>query len=316
MQGLRRFDQIDSRWLSEVLGEAVIEFSMATEESNWAQHAVIKATVEGGAVRNLWFKLCLHPRSGRSEVDYYLRDFVDLPNAPLVHCYDAGYEPGVGYHLLLADLSEDFHDRKVVPPTLEHGLALAEAVARMHRHYWETGTPKPESEWESHLAELRAGVEVVERVTGGVLSAKFEAHAKKLSKRWSRPEGQTLLHGDINPTNVLTPKTADSPVYFLDRQPLDGPTPYGLALYDLAYAITPWWPREFRSTHEGEILRCWFDTLDQPSYSWELAQADWALSVEQCFHIPLGHCATEESAEKWAWLWKWQLGNMLGEEIP
>jgi len=315
MGSVKTFDQITKEWLSEVLGEPISGFEMKTEESNWARHARIAAHQSTGGVRKLWFKLCLHPKLGRSEVDYYLRDYVELVDPPLVPCYDAGYEPGVGYHLLLADLSEDFHDRKVVPPTLDHGIAIAEAIACLHRVYWETGSPRKESDWEPEFAALRPGLPIMERAAGQEMTTRFNEHARKLSKRWSEPTGLTLLHGDINPTNVLTPKNADAPVYFLDRQPLDGVTTYGLAVYDLAYAIAPWWPRDFRMETETQILRSWFETLQQPTYSWEQAQADWALSVEHCLHVPLGYCVTEEMAEEKSWLWKWQLGNQLGEVV-
>jgi hypothetical protein len=122
----------------------------------------------------------------------------------------------------------------------------------------------------------------------------------------------TMLHGDINPTNVLTPKSADAPVFFLDRQPLDGKTPYGLALYDLAYAIAPWWPRTLRLEHEEAILRTWFETLAQPSYSWEQALADWSLSVEHCLCVPADWCIDPVECDSMRSLWEWQLGNLDG----
>lgn len=313
---ISQFDQVTPAWLSEVLGESVIECSMTTLKSNWANHAAIRATLASGEIRKIWLKICLEPKIGRSEIDYYTHDYLDLPDAPIIDCYDAGYEPGVGYHLLFPDLSDDYHDRKVVPPTLEHGLAIAEAVARMHRHYWECSSPKDASLWEPFFAELRPCVAIMEGATGMEFSDNFESHAKKLAKRWSDPSGLTLLHGDLNPTNVLTPKDAESPVYFLDRQPLDGVTTYGLAVDDLAYALALWWPKAVWKTHQEEILRCWYETLGKPSYSWDLAQSDWELSVEQCLHVPMMYCESEEMATEMAWLWKWQLGNVLGKEIP
>ena len=56
----------------------------------------------------------------------------------------------------------------------------------------------------------------------------------------------SLLHGDLNPTNILTPKTADTPVYFLERQPFDWSLTYGLGAYDLAYFLVIWWPEDIR----------------------------------------------------------------------
>ncbi len=316
MNVMTEFDQVSTEWLSGVLHEPVISFDITTSDSNWAKHAAITANLKSGTTRKLWLKVCLDVKSGRSEVDYYTRDYINLQDAPLIKCYDAQYTEGVGYHLLFDDLSEDYHDRKVVPPTLEHGLAIAEAVSKMHAHYWESGNPKPETEWETYFSELRPCVPILESATGIKFEDRILAHHQQLAKRSSNPIGQTLLHGDINPTNVLTRKGADSPVYFLDRQPLDGVTPYGVALYDLAYSIVLWWPHELWKQHEEQIVRCWYKALNQPSYPWDLAWQDWVLSVEQCLYVPLSYCSTEELANETTGLWKWQLGNLLGVSIP
>ncbi len=315
MQKFRRIEQITVEWLSELLGKLVTEFHCEHEVSNWAQHARILVTFEDQSHVRLWMKECLHPDIGSSEVDYYLKDYASLEDAPLLRCYDACYEEGIGYHLVLVDASEEFHDRKLAAPTLNHGLAIAEAVARLHRHYWESREPRSDSEWEALFTVLRPGLPIMERLTERSLTSRFNSNAQELVERRTNPEGQTLLHGDLNPTNILTPKDADSPVYFLDRQPLDGKPVYGLAVYDLAYAIAPWWPRDFRLNHEIQILRCWYEALNKPTYAWEQAQLDWDISVNQCLHVPLGYCISEESAAEMDWLWRWQLSNILGEGV-
>ena len=309
---IRNFDQVTSNWLTEVTRESVLEFSMQVEESNWARHAKVTLTFQDGTGRKLWLKICLHPQSGRSEVDYYLRDYVNLPGAPLVKCHDAAYEPGVGYHILLDDLSDHFHDHKEVPPTLELGLAVAEGLAQLHAHHWETGPAKEPGNWELEFANLRPGITNMERATGKAFANRFTLLQEELAERWSDPSGMTLLHGDANPTNVLTPKFADTPVYFLDRQPLDGITPYGLAVYDLAYAIAPWWNRELRLEHELAILRRWYEALSRPGYSWDRAQADWTLSVEHCLFVPAHWCIDPTECDSMRWLWGWQLENLDG----
>ncbi len=315
MRTIQRFDQVTPAWLSGVLGEEVVSVELSTSTSNWAQSASITARMAGGQSRKLWIKLCMGSTFGSSEVDYYLRDYIDLPNAPLVACHDACYEPGIGYHVLLDDLSDDFQDRKTAPPTLEHGLALAEAIARMGAHLWESGTPPTSSQWDAYFEHICAGIEPIELETGLSFRANFDSHEARLRERWSNPTGLTLLHGDINPTNVLAPKGAESPVYILDRQPFDWTITYGLAVFDLAYSIVPWWPHEFRGSHQKVILRQWFDILGQPGYTWEQAQADWDLSVEHCLHIPIEWCRDSEDLERMRGLWEWQLENIKGQAV-
>src|SRR5262249_44247831 len=155
--------------------------------------------------------------------------------------------------------------------------------------------------------EIRPGVEPMERATEQAFLERFVAHARLLRERWSDPCGMTLLHGDLNPTNILTPKTAETPVYFLDRQPFDWSLTYGLGTYDLAYFLILWWPEEARRTHEQTLLRCWYDAFSQSGYSWEQAQTDWQLSVEQCLHVPLEWCSKPETLTKMRWLWQTQL---------
>lgn len=313
MSLIHRFDQLTVEWLTEVLGEKVADVKLSTTTSHWAQNASIEALMASGQERSLWLKLCMGGTFGRSEVDYYLRDYVDLPDAPLVTCYDAYCEPGVGYHVLLDDLSVEFRDRKLAPPTLEHGLALAAALARLHAHHWESAAPPTAVDWDVYFDQIRPGIERIEEATGRSFRANFESHSVRLRERWSHPAGLTLLHGDVNPTNVLSPKGAESPVYILDRQPFDWAITYGLAAYDLAYAIVPWWPHDVRTSHQDVILRHWFDHLGQAGYTWEQAQSDWELSVEHCLHIPISWCRDPGAVEEMRGLWEWQLGNISGQ---
>ncbi len=74
---------------------------------------------------------------GPSEVDYYLRDYVDLADAPLLRCYHGRYSPTLHrYHLLLEDVSATHTIACDKPHTLAYGLALAEAFAILHAHWW------------------------------------------------------------------------------------------------------------------------------------------------------------------------------------
>ena len=96
----KAIDTISLEWLSEILNKPVAHFEAKTEASNWASQVLLIAHFADGGLQALRLKICLGDTFGRSEVDYYTRDYVELANAPLVRCYDAQFEPGVGYHLL------------------------------------------------------------------------------------------------------------------------------------------------------------------------------------------------------------------------
>ena len=74
---------------------------------------------------------------GESEVTYYTRDYVNVPNAPLLRCYDAAYSEGLKrYHILLDDVAETHIEAAEKEPTLEYGLWLAEGLAALHARWW------------------------------------------------------------------------------------------------------------------------------------------------------------------------------------
>lgn len=304
---LRRFDEITTEWLGAELGRPVSALSVIEGSGNWSKQARLHATFGDGGVLELRLKLCLGQTFGRSEVDYYTRDYVDLANAPLVRCHSARFDPSVGYHLLLEDLSGSHHDRRDVTPTLEHGHALAQALAALHKHHWQSLPAPGDAVLSRYLDEVRPGLTAIEAATGCAFTARHAAYEKAFRARWANPLGMTLLHGDLNPTNVLTPKQAEGPVLCLDRQPFDWSLTYGLAVYDLAYATVPWWPEPIFRTHQQAILRHWHEQLDQPEYSWDQAQQDWRLSVAQCLDVPLEWCSKAETLTTMRWLWEAQL---------
>ena len=327
---IRGADDITADWLSRALGQPVLQFSARSEASNWSSQIPLTVRLaDGGSLAHLRaahagmspsggpavscalrLKVCLGSTFGRSEVDYYTRDYVGLANAPLVRCHDAAYEAGVGYHLLLDDLAATHHDRRDVPPTLAYGLAVAEALGRMHRHHWASQPAPDPAALDRYFAEIRPGIEVIEHLTGRRFRARFEAHEQAQRARWADPRGMSLLHGDLNATNILTPKVAQAPVIFLDRQPFDWSLTYGVAAHDLAYFLVLSWPPQLRQRCEEALLRCWHEALGQPGYSWSEAQADWALAVEQCLHVPFEWCSKPDTVTRMRWLWQAQLSRV------
>jgi hypothetical protein len=301
---------VTSAWLGEVLAQPVAGFDVLADSGQWSHQWVLDVRLVDGARTALRLKVCRGTTFGRSEVDYYLRDYTGLADAPLVRCHDAQHEPGVGYHLLLDDLGATHQDGRDVAPTLAHGLAVATALGRMHGVHWQS-RPAPCAETlDRYFSEVRPGVEPMEAATGEAWLARFDSHEHALRARWADPRGMTLLHGDLNPTNVLAPRGAPGPVIFLDRQPFDWSLTYGLALWDLAYFLVPWWPEADRRACELVVLRAWHQALARPDYTWDQVRADWPIAVAQSMDVPVEWCSKDATRDAMRWLWSMQLDRV------
>lgn len=302
--------EISTSWLCRVLNQRVDHFQIVRGHGNWSRQLTIHAHLADGSTNALRLKICLGDTFGRSEVDYYTRDYVGMHDAPIVQCMDAQYDPAVGYHLLLEDLAQSHRDRRDVDPSLAYGLAVAQSLGRMHRHHWESMAAPDTALLDRYLDEVRPGVSAIESAMGLSMQDRFDRHERAFRTRWANRQGMSLLHGDLNPTNILTPNDAETPVYFLDRQPFDWSLTYGVAASDLAYFMIPWWPEQRRLECEAVVLRQWYEALGAPGYSWEQAKADWRLSVEQCLNVPLEWCSKHSTLESMRWLWEVQLARV------
>lgn len=303
---IRHPDEITPAWLGQVVEQGVERLRATPGHGNWSSQWALEAQLHDGTTRALRLKVCLGTTFGRSEIDYYMRDYRELPEAPLVRCFDAQYEAGVGYHLLLEDLAASHTDRKVVAPTLAYGLALAEALGRLHRHHWQRRPAPDSAALDRYFDEIRPGLAPLERATGQALREQFDLHEQAFRRRWAQPQGMSLLHGDLNPTNILSPRGAETPLYFLDRQPFDWSLTYGVAVSDLAYAMVPWWPEAMTQACGLAVLRRWHEALDPPDYGLEEALGDWRLSVQQCLNVPIEWCSKPATLDSMRWLWQAQ----------
>ena len=309
-QLIRRRDQVTISWLSQILNQEVRRIDADCESANWSNQVLIRAEMSDGTTRSLRLKICLGDTFGRSEVDYYTKDYASMIEAPIVPCFDAHFESGSGYHILLRDLSDSHVDNKLLQPSLGYGLEVAKALGRLHAHHWCTRACPEVSALDRYFNEIRPGVQPMERVTGRAYRKRFESHEEAFRRRWTSPLGMSLLHGDLNPTNILTSVVDCAPVYFIDRQPFSWSLTYGVAVSDLAYLMVPWWPEGMMQICQLEILRCWYDSLGVVDYSWSEARADWRLSVEQCLAVPLEWCSKPDTLFGMQWLWNTQLARI------
>lgn len=250
-------ESITSEWLSDALQKNVASFSMEIESSNWSSQVPLTVTFSDGQIASLRVKICAGSSFGRSEVDYYTRDYLTMTDAPLVKCWNAEFDIGIGYHLLLDDLAETHSNRRDLQPSRTYGLAVAKALGRLHRHHWEARPTPDQKAVDRYFQEIRPGIAAIKNISGHNLDNETTALEAQLRDRLMDSRGMSLLHGDLNSMNILTPKGCDNPVFFIDRQPFDWSLTYALAIHDLAYFLVLWWPDEIRIAHEAEIVRCW-----------------------------------------------------------
>jgi thiamine kinase-like enzyme len=266
---------------------------------------------------------------GASEMHYYRRDYADVPNAPLPRCYDAAYDPATGaHHLLLQDLTETHRNNWNAAPTLDYGLALADALARLHAPYFSAEALARIGEALPSEAKLRRYLDVATRGIEPMLEAADDElttaqrqlihdaalhHPRLLIERAADASGMTLVHGDVNPGNILSSKTGATPIYLIDRQPFDWSLTVWLGVSDLAYAMEHWWDTPLRRAFETPILRQYRDSLSALGiqYEWDHLWRDYRLCAVQSLYVAASWCVDAAERERMRWVWQPQLRKTL-----
>lgn len=317
-------DQVTPEWLTAVLtrSNALTYGRVETFEVDTGQRVLstsirlnvnYTADSQGDRPSRLFLKLVNADQGdeffGPSEVNFYARDYVGVQGVPLVRCYDAVYSAEtLRYHILLDDLSETHLAATAKPPTLEHGLALAEGLAALHAHWWgekrlvEGGAPLPTAE---HIKRFVAIAEPgAERIIGRypdelaphwpeLIREIYARHPQAMIERTQDGNGFSLIHGDAGLSNILVPREGDRPVYLIDRQPFDWSLTTWLAVYDLAFSVVLEWEVKKRREWERPILRHYHDHLLKngvQDYSWEQLWDDYRLSAAMGVYIATEWC--------------------------
>ena len=360
---IERAEDVTARWLTELLmrvgalrSGAVAQVRAQAESSTTAQRARLLLTYTpssaGGCPSSLFLKLS-PPGSlfaSDSEVRYYTEDYRSLPDAPLPYCYDAAFDQESGaYHLLLADLTETHYDLWRSAPTLPVSVAVVQALARMHAHWWGTerlaagGHLLPNSaDVQRYAAAALPGVEPMLADAGDELTAEERdlvrraaaVQADAMATRLRQRPPLTLVHGDVNPGNVLVPRgwtrptpeaatvepggavsppvapspadSADGQVYLIDRQPFAWSLTTWLGVSDVAYMITHRWTAAERRAMEREVLRAYHQALVDcgvTGYGWDEMIADYNLCAGQSLFVPALFCVRPATREKMRWVW-------------
>jgi hypothetical protein len=331
MQTLR---DISPDWLTNILrregallrGE-VIRIATANAQSTTAHASALyvsySADAQGSCPPQLYLKHYSGSEFDASEVDYYRRDYRDVPDAPLVRSYDAQVNAsGDGYYVLLDNLSATHRNCWEVQPSLAFGLALCDALARLHAPHWRRHAAHDAAHLSTYLKNAQAGIEPMIEAMGADLTPTQRAqitqiaatHPDALRQRMRSAENLTLLHGDINPGNILAPIDAESPLLLIDRQPFAWSLRIGFGVSDLAYATVHWWQPDTRRTLESALLVSYHDALvarQVNEYSLEQLRADYLLSIPFSLYVVAHWCSAVDTRERMRWVWQPQLERTL-----
>jgi hypothetical protein len=337
-QLITNLEQVTAEWLTAVLHRsgaltqgAVVGFDVADGRGNWSTSGSLSLQyspdAQGERPPRLFLKMVDADTGdgeffGSSEVDYYLRDYVDVPDAPLLRCYDGRYSAAIHrYHLLLEDVSVSHTTACDQPPTLEYGLALAEAFAILHGRWWGAAGLAEANAPLHDAAHIRRWVAIgepgVDHIVGRVTSELqphwpaairdiYARHPQAMIRRSQDANGFTLFHGDAGCYNIMVPREGERPIYLIDRQPFDWSLTTWLGVYDLAYAVALEWDVAARRQRERPILRHYHETLSQrgvQGYAWERLWDDYRLCLAMGVYIAVEYCRGQYNPEtQWVWL--------------
>jgi hypothetical protein len=310
----------------------VLEVTRDCQSSSWSRCVWLEPRYDVGASgerpRSLLLKICTGP-FGPSEYHYYTRDYRGYAAAPLVRCFHAAYQAAPrAYHLLLADVRATHGNGFEVAPTLELACASADAIARLHARYWGAaglaelglGLATP-AELDAYFSRVAPGLEPLLEDLGEVLPpARRELlrricgeHPRLLEERLGYEHGFALVHGDLNPGNVLWPRQGAGPVYLIDRQPFDWSLQRWLGVSDVArLMIIPWAP-ELRREWQLSVLRRYQEALGRAGVElpWPLLLDDYRLAALESVQIAVEWCADPVTRVEKRGLWEWMLRRAL-----
>jgi Phosphotransferase enzyme family len=332
-------NQIDKVWLTTVLkkvgaltsgeiGSIDVDASPSTNSHIARIRIEYKAEIRGDAPRSLILKT-VEADAGfvtSSEVNYYARDYRGLTAAPIPKCYAAHVADNGSYSILMEDLS-DTHE-KDTSPSGEYGIALATALARLHAYGWgearinQLGGSIPDaSKLDQYVGHVRRGLDSLLEATRTDIPDSwrqttldiFQNHPGKMLGRTKDAIGFTIVHGDVNPGNILYP-IGEGRVYFLDRQPFTWSLTTWLGASDLSYLMVQYWSTDLRRDLELSVLREYHRTLlanGVTGYDWDQLIADYKLCAVQATYTAAEWCIQPEDRERMRWLWRLELERAM-----
>ncbi|WP_411891152.1 phosphotransferase [Yoonia sp. SDW83-1] len=336
--------EISQSWLERVLhdGLQLPAFELQPIDANNSSTARLNFADDPPTERvprTCIFKLCPpgHTFLGASEVHYYNRDYLGLADAPIPQCYHALWNNlatsqsiGQGYVLFLEDLGNDYNDHKLIKPDAEHAAALGRALGKLHAHHWglhadPEGSHDLASDFARFITHVSKGLEPIFDELGDTLDASsrarlikvFDADGGRMLQRAVAGNGLTLVHGDPNPTNVLTSTSrikGRPPLYLIDRQPFEWSLRLWLGASDLVYAAVPFWREEDRRSLQKSLLLNYHQELlanGVLTYSLADLQEDWRICACIAAFTAIEWGSDPSSIKEMKWLWEAQLRRAL-----
>lgn len=282
------------------------------------------------APRHLFIKICKNTNDfGDSELIYYTEIAPKIPNAPQPICYHAAHDKQNGhYHLLLEDLSDTHEENWPIPPSETHSPPVIDALAQLHASWWnhpslpQVGNlPTPEqielyttfpAKGEAYLLETmkdtlsKQEIEMVQTI--------FAKLPQALQKRARGSQTFTIIHGDMNPGNILSPKQENGRVYLIDRQLFSWNLSIWLSVSDITNMIIHWWSPQIRRELERPLLQRYHQQITQlgvTDYSFDELWQDYRLCAMQSLYIVGAWCADPIERTEFAWVWQPQLQKIL-----
>jgi thiamine kinase-like enzyme len=326
--------QLTVDWLTLVLIRSgalrmgtVRDFDAHLLDSTNARFAAIRpvysSDAAGSPPTQLLLKMCADNGAlfGPSEVHYYTQDYGQLAHPPIPPSYDAQYSAAPRrYHVLMKDLSATHRPNWNTTPTVAYGYAVADALARLHAHWWGeqrlrvAGTAIPgEAEISRYHTHIQPGLtpildavrDEIDATWQGTLYDIFQHHPARMIERTRDRTGFTIVHGDVNPGNILSPHDEHDMTYLIDRQPFDWSLTTWLAVSDMAYFLVLWWDTDLRRRWELPILQHYHARLVQygvQDYSWEQLIRDYKLTAVEGLYVAVewGVC-DDFIPHKWIW---------------
>jgi hypothetical protein len=145
----------------------------------------------------------------------------------------------------------------------------------------------------------------------------FDDDTARMLDRAMEGNGLALVHGDPNPTNVLTPLAAGgprAPLYLIDRQPFTWSLRLWLGASDLVRAAVPYWPEDRRRALQNTVLQSYHQALLENgvrSYSLDDLQTDWSLCACMAALTAVEWGSDQDALREMKWFWERQLNRAL-----
>ncbi len=335
VQALDVNDFLDAKSLAALLRSAgaltagaIAAVRTREQDSTWAQLTRIEVEYDEAAAGERPVHLLLKRCRGDvattpSEVEYYTRDYVNAPGAPLVRCYGAHYDADAReYWILLADLERTHRNGWAGDPGLGYGFRLADALAALHAPHWRAAPKQPQFELDAFFGHVRRGLQPLLDAAGAELSLRrrdllhrlFDEHPQHMMRRVGDASGFTLIHGDVNPGNVLRRRDGRGPVLLIDRQPFAWSLTRWLGVADLSTAIVHWWPTDVRRRCEHPMLQRYHRALLRrgvTDYDFAQLYADYIDCLVLSVYVAVEWCSVPQDVERMRWLWRMQLTRAL-----